>query len=177
MQTGQRRPLVENATTPRIATTPIGTYLLFERANTIYAAPFDVEKVSVTGSEVAVVDGVMTDRNLFCAVYDVADDGTLVYIPGAQYQELSRLVWLDPNGTTTPFNDDALPFAEPNFSADGNRLLVTLKDDQYKAYVYDLKRNTFERAITEGDTAASAISPDGTKVAYRLIVMVPTASG
>jgi serine/threonine protein kinase/dipeptidyl aminopeptidase/acylaminoacyl peptidase len=166
MQTGTRKPVVENATSARVAATPLGNYLLFERANTIYAAPFDVENIAVTGSEVAIVDGVMTDRNLFHAVYDVADDGTLVYIPGTQYQELSRLVWLGDNGATTPFNEDHLSFAEPNFSADGNKLLVTLKDDQYKAYVYDIKRGTFERAITEGDTAASAISPDGSKIVY-----------
>jgi Tol biopolymer transport system component len=166
MNSGQRKPLVENATTPRLANTPYGDYLLFERANTIYAAPFDASKVALTGPEVNVIDGVMTDRNLFHAVYDVADDGTLVYIPGTQYHENSRLVWLTEDGSTTPFNEDNLPFAEPNFSADGNKLLVTLKDDQYKAYIYDEKRKTFERAITEGDTAASAISPDGNKIVY-----------
>jgi serine/threonine protein kinase/Tol biopolymer transport system component len=166
MSSGARRPLVENATTARLARTPLGQYLLFERANTIYAAPFDPARVAITGPEVAIVDGVLTDRNLFYAVYEVSDDGTLVYVPGTEDQELSRLTWLGADGTTTPFNDDTYSFAEPNFSADGTRLLVTLKADQYQAFVYDLKRGTFERAITEGDTAASAISPDGTKIVY-----------
>jgi Tol biopolymer transport system component len=166
MASGARKPLVENATTPRVASTPYGHYMLFERANTIYAAPFDIEKVALSGSEVAIADGVMTDRNLFYATYDVADDGTLVYVPGTEYQETSKLTWINTDGTRAPFNDDSLSFAEPNFTSDGSKLQVTLKDNQYKAYIYDLKRNTFERAVTEGDTAASAISPDGTKLVY-----------
>ena len=107
--------------------TPSGQYLLYARGGTIYAAPLDPTTVTLSGPERAVADGVMTDEVWFTACYDVADDGTLAYVPGPTFVEQSRLAWLDlKTGATTPINDDRLSFVEPHFSADGRRLRLAV---------------------------------------------------
>jgi hypothetical protein len=166
LETQQRHTVVENASTPRVAETPFGTYLLWCRASTIYAAPFDMDRASVTGPPTPIVDGVMTDVVLFVAVYDVADDGTLAYVPGAPFIEQSRLAWLGPDETTTPYSQDHMGFGDPQFSADGSRLLTIVKGEQYRPYLHDQARGTFSPVVTDADVESAALSPDGQKIVY-----------
>lgn len=167
MATGQRHTVIENAWTPRLAKTPLGDYLLFCRANTIFAAPFDPGRAAITAPEVAIVDGVMTDHALFTACFDVANDGTIIYVPGAIFLEDSRLSWLGSDGSSThPFNDDRRPFGDPQFSRDGKRLLVLLKGNEYRPHCYDLERGTFDALVSDSDVESAALSPDGSRLLY-----------
>ncbi|HLL90852.1 MAG TPA: hypothetical protein VK324_16240, partial [Tepidisphaeraceae bacterium] len=166
-KTKRRHTVVESGTCPKVARTPYGPHLLWERAGTVYAAPFDLDTALRTGPAVTVAEGVMNDRVLFYSVYDVADDGTLAYVPGPMFLQDVRLAWLKPgDAAATPFNDDQLPFVEPNFSADGNLLTVILKNDVFTPYVYHLKAKTFDRIVVPGDCESAAISPDGKRLAY-----------
>jgi eukaryotic-like serine/threonine-protein kinase len=158
--------VIPNANTPRIASTPRGDYLLFERASIIFAVPFDTATATITGSEVAIAEGVMNDGTRFSAYFDVARDGTLVYCPGTSFSEESRLAYVMPDGTTTPLNADRRSFAEPVFSLDGNKLLVAVKGKVYRSSVYDLKQGTREMMLTGGDTLSHAPSPDGKTAAF-----------
>jgi dipeptidyl aminopeptidase/acylaminoacyl peptidase len=149
-----------------VVSTPYGPHLLWIRANTIYAAPFDVGTCEITGPHTPIADGVMSDVVLFVGVYDVADDGTLVYVPGPAFVEESRLSWLGPDGTTTPFTEDRVGFGDPQFSADGSRLLVIVKGELYRPYLYDFTHKTFAPIVVDSDVESAAISPDGTRIVY-----------
>jgi eukaryotic-like serine/threonine-protein kinase len=50
LDNGQEHVTVANASSPHVAATPRGDYLLFERASTIFAAPFDRRNARITGS-------------------------------------------------------------------------------------------------------------------------------
>ncbi|MGB7157592.1 MAG: protein kinase, partial [Tepidisphaeraceae bacterium] len=166
LASGADHTVIGNATSARVAATPRGDYLLFERASMIFAAPFDRATAKVTGPEQPIAEGVMNDGTRFAAYFDVADDGTLVYFPGTSFQEENRLSYVNPDGTTEPLNDDRLSFAEPRFSKDGKKLAVGLKGKVYQAMVYDLERNTKEPVLSGGgDTVAHAFSPDGQTIA------------
>jgi serine/threonine-protein kinase len=169
LASGRRQTVVERGSTPRLAATPAGACLLWERAGTVYAAPFDAASLKVTGREVAVADGVLVDRAALHAYYDVADDGTLAYVPGAAFTEDSHLSWLDPDDLEAPpepLGEERESFAEPRFTADGKYLSVVLKGDPYRAYVFDLARHTLLRVNTSGDCTSAAISPGGLRLAY-----------
>jgi serine/threonine-protein kinase len=161
LQGGEGHVVVANSSSPRVAATPRGDYLLFERASTIFAAPFDRKRARITGGEAAVAEGVMNDGTRFAAYFDVASDGTLVYFPGASFAEESRLSFVNPDGTTTPFNDDRMSFCEPVFSAAARKVAVLVKGKVYRSLMYDLRRQTSEFILTGGDTLSVAISPDG----------------
>jgi len=107
----------------------------------------------------------MNDGTRFAAYFDVADDGTLVYIPGRSFAEESRIAYVNEDGSSEPLNDDRLSFAEPRFSRDGKKLTVALKGKLYQATVYDLERQTHEPLLTGGDTVAHVFSPDGARMA------------
>ncbi|HZN64475.1 MAG TPA: protein kinase [Tepidisphaeraceae bacterium] len=169
LASGRQYTVVERGSTPRIARTPVGTSLVWERAGTLYAAPFDPASMKLTGHEVAIADGVMVDRAGLHACYDVDDDGTLAFVPGPAFAEESRLAWVDPTdfeAPTEPLGDERVAFADPRFTSDGQRLSVVLKGELHRPFVYDLARRTLQRVMTHGDCASAAISPDGSKLAY-----------
>ena len=162
---GQQHVVALNASSPHVAATPRGDYLLFERASTIFAAPFDRRNARITGSESAIAEGIMNDGTRFAAYFDVSDDGTLVYFPGTSFAEESRLAYVNSDGSTTPLNDDRMSFCEPVFSAAAKKMAVLVKGKVYRSLVYDLQRQTREFILTGGDTLSVAISPDGQKFA------------
>ncbi len=157
--------VINNASTPRVVNTPRGTYLLFERSSILFAVPFDHTNAMPTGAETAVAEGVLNDGTRFAAYYDVASDGTLVYFGGTAFTEENRLSYVDAEGATTPLNADRLSYAEPIFSANGEKLATTIKGKLYRLLVYDLKRKTKQYLLTGGDTVAHALSPDAKLVA------------
>ncbi|WP_437730017.1 protein kinase domain-containing protein [Sorangium sp. So ce1335] len=166
LSTGARATVVQSGSTPRFARTPRGDHLLWERKGTIYAARFDVGALRLAGPEHAIVDGVLTDGTDYASFFDVSDEGTLVWVPGAVFHEESQLAWLGDDGKTSPFIDDPLPFAEPRFSADGKKLSVVLKEDTYTAYVREEARGIFDRVVFDNEVESAAISPDGTWLAF-----------
>ena len=169
LASGRRHTVVEHGSTPNLARTPWGTFLLWERAGTVYAATFDPASLKLTGREVAVADGVLTNRAALYACYDVADDGTLAYVPGPVFTEENRLAWVDTgdfDGPAAPLGDERMSFADPRFSADGRRISVLVKGDRYRPYVYDVSRGSLDRVIDTGDCTSAAISPDGRRLAY-----------
>ena len=161
--------VVEHGSTPRVARTPLGACLGWERAGTLYAARFDAASLKLLGAEVAVADGVMVDRAASLACFDVADDGTLAYVPGPVFMEESRLAWLDPadfEAPPVPLGDERRALADPRLTADGRRLSVVVKGDVHRPYVVDLAQRNIQRVVTEGSCTAAAISPDGGRLAY-----------
>lgn len=169
LATRARHTVVENGSTPRIAETPLGTCLLWERSGTLYGARFDPKQCKIRGAEVAVADGVLNDRIAFHACYDVASDGTLTFVPGPAFVEESRLSWInpqDPEPAPDPFSDERMSFVDPHFSTDGKRLSVVVKGEVYRPYLFDAARGTFERVIVEGNCVSAAISPDGERLVY-----------
>jgi Tol biopolymer transport system component len=166
LASGRRARVADRGSSARFARTPRGDYVLYEREGIIHAAPFDVAKMSVTGPATAIVQGVMTENVLFNASYDVADDGTLAYVPGPVFSEQSRLSRVNEAGVATPINSDRDSFASPNFSADGKKLCVVVKGKKYRLQVYDMEKGTFVPVLTEGDIISGAISPDGQTLAY-----------
>jgi dipeptidyl aminopeptidase/acylaminoacyl peptidase/predicted Ser/Thr protein kinase len=166
---GRQHTVVERGSTPRLARTPIGDVLLWERAGTLYAAPFDPATLKTTAAETSVADGVLIDRATLLACYDVADDWTLAYVPGPAYAEENRLSWVNPEAfdePPVPAGEDRMAYAAPHFTADGRRLSVVVTGEQRRAYVFDTARGAAQPVLTQGDCAAAAISPDGNRLAF-----------
>lgn len=184
IDSGEEHRVIANASSPRVTRTPRGDYLLFERASMIFAAPFDRATGRITGPEMTIVEGVLCDITRWSAYFDVADDGTLIYFPGNVFTEENRLAYLNPDGTTTPFNDDRLSFCEPDMAYDGSFLAVVQKGKLYRILMYDLKTMTRTYLVTGGDTVGMAMSPDSRTIAVTVnreggygIDLIPVSGG
>ena len=94
-------------------------HLVYARAGTLLAAPFDPGKLEVTGPPVPVLKGLITT---FGAEYALSADGSLVYVPSSNPLPQRSLVWINRTGRAV-----RLPFPRQHYwgvrlSPDGRRL-------------------------------------------------------
>ena len=145
LETGEFRPLVERAGGGRYA--PSG-HLVFARSGALLAAPFDVEKLALTGPETVILDGVRMDPAgpvVPQAVF--SHDGTLVYAPGSAPPSATtvRPVWVDRNGKVGPSGMRPRAYQRFILSPDGRRLAVAIVGRPPELWVQDLERDVFTR--------------------------------
>jgi Tol biopolymer transport system component len=166
---GETRILVEAAYNARYV--PSG-HLVFMRTGSLWAVPFDLDNLEVTGPEVPVVMGVETDGGRGGASYSISNDGLLVYLPGPDVGSsgtiANSLVWLDSEG-----NEEVLDWSGdirvPVVSPDGRHLAAAVNDrGNEDIWIYDLTRNipsrlTFDQAVDY----YPLWTPDGSSVVFQ----------
>ena len=166
----KRKTLLDNASHARYLASG---HLLFMRDGGLMIAPFDKDRVEVTGPAISVPLEVGIDHpNQSAPVPQmaVALDGTLVYVPVAPGSlRSSTLVWVDRRGTVEEVA--TLPFASPLFclSPDGARITVAGREaGSARIDLYDLSRKAATRLIEENIdwVTAPAFSPDGRRLLF-----------
>lgn len=141
-------------------------HILFQRRRTnqgIWALPFSLSRLEVTGEPFLVVPG--------AGAPGVADDGTLVF----GFREgggPTRLVWMDRTGKiVNNIQPEALPFQLPSFrlSPDEKQLVqVTRESGKTDYWIVDLARGTRTRLIFDNSARGwfCGWTPDGQRVMY-----------
>jgi len=163
LKTGERRLLVRGASNARYL--PTG-HIVYARGQTLMAAPFNPERLELTGAAVPIVDGVMR-ANLQgpSSQWGFSGSGSLVYVPGGVGND-SELVWVDRTGLSRALKLPAEDFESPRLSPDGNRVAVTAIGDKPDIWVYDTPRETFTRLTFEGYNSHAVWTPDGTRITF-----------
>ena len=162
LDTGERHVLVQDAFEPRYV--PTG-HLVFVRDDTLFAAPFDADRVELTGAAVAVIENVQTFPHSGNANYRVSGDGSLAYVPAPSLRG-RKLVWVDRRGNVEPLPIGPRGFGAPSLSPDGRRLAVHIDDGPRRdIWIYDLGADSLTRATFDGASAAPVWTPDGKRLA------------
>jgi Tol biopolymer transport system component len=143
-------------------------HVLFLRDGTLYAQPFDTEKLRFTGDPVAIVNQDLEQDSGFGKVgFSASESGALVYQSRRSYS--SSLVWFDRSGKEMGTVGDAASY-EPRLSSDGRWLAVTrdvATNGHSRVFVADLKRGTITPITAASDRNAAPVwSPDSTMLAY-----------
>jgi serine/threonine-protein kinase len=163
LSTGERVTLVNGGRDGRYL--PTG-HLVFALRHELLAMPFDVETREV-GAVVPLVDGVQDAINITgAAQFDVAETGTLVYVPRSVSDRLT-LTWVDRGGREEAVPAEARAYRHPRVSPDGRRLVIeVLEFDDTNIWVGD-RRGTFTPlTLEEGDDSSPTWSPDGSRVVF-----------
>jgi serine/threonine-protein kinase len=157
LETGERKDLIEWGTYAHYA--PTG-HLVFARAGTLLAAPFDAEKLEVTGIPIPVFDEVRYS-GVGHAAFTFSTNGSLVYGPGGS----RSLVWVDRQGASEPLTSFRWGRRQLlQLSPDGQRVITTIGED---IWVYEIERGTLTRLTMDpGQDWAPIWSPDGQEVAF-----------
>lgn len=94
LATSERRDLIPGGTFPRYAASQ---HLIYAQEGNLMAAPFDLQRLQVTGAAVPVIGGVLSPATNEAMQYAISSSGALVYIPG-KLTGARRLVWVSRNG-------------------------------------------------------------------------------
>jgi serine/threonine-protein kinase len=174
LNTGEQRVLVEGGTNARYVPTGPGPddrgggYLVYWRNASLFAVPFDLRALQVTGSPVPIVEGVLGFPPVGFADYTFSDAGTLVFASGGAEGSAGLLVWVDRQGQAQPL-PKAPPhrYLVPRLSPDGRRAAVAIGNiAQADVWVYDLERGALTRLTFQGHNTFPAWTPDGNRITF-----------
>jgi serine/threonine-protein kinase len=142
-------------------------HLAYVRGGTLFAAPFDLERLKLTGDAAPVVEGVTYAIDAGAAQFAISTAGTLAYLPAVSADNQAELSWVSQDGTISKVRD--VPnWGSLAFSPDGQRLaLANRVSGLGDIWIYDLNRDTSAR-LTAGpeDDFAPAWSPDGQYITF-----------
>jgi len=132
------------------------------------AAPFDIQRLAVTGAAVPVVEGVLQRSPLNgAAQYGFSNTGSLIYLSASGQGFQRRLVWVSRNGTERYLSAPPRPYRNPRLSPDGRRIAVAIDERDMQVWLYDLARETLSRLTFEGSINNNPIwTPDGQRITF-----------
>ena len=145
-------------------------HLVFAREASLWAVPFDTDRLTVSGEPAPVVEGVRVNAGGW-AHYALAGDGTLVYLPSVGVVGFGGpmgLVWVDRvTGEETPLPVPPRPYRQPRISPDGTRVAVGITDQENDIWVWDLTGETLPRLTLDAERDYSAAwTPDSRRVIF-----------
>ena len=163
LQTGERRVLVQGGTSARYA--PSG-HLVYARAGTLMAVPFDHQRLEATGPPVTVVEGVQ-QASTGAAQFALAGLTWLVYVPGGVQGSESSLVRVDRQGRAVPLSAAGRAYFSPRVSPDGKRVVLEIAGASTDLHILDLADDRLTRVTFEASNTFPVWTPDGKRVAFQ----------
>ena len=144
----RRKTLVRGGTFGRYL--PSG-HLVYVNRGTLFAVPFDVDRLEVHGTPAPVLDQVGYNAAQGSAQLDFSQTGTLIYRSGGAGGGLLTVAWLDGAGKTQPLLAKPGAYGRPSMSPDGQRLALDVTDGSgTDIWVYDWQRDTMTRLTFTG---------------------------
>jgi serine/threonine-protein kinase len=164
LDTRQRTRLHDGGTYARYAASG---HLLFANNSTLFAAPLGSDRLELSALPAPVLPEIAMNSE-GGAMYDVASDGTLVYLTGSVASARHLLKWFDFEGQTASVTESAREYVNPRLSPDNRRLAVeVVVEGNRDIWIYDLDRDTQTRlTFGEGQEIFPTWSADGVWIYY-----------
>jgi len=164
LSTGLRTVLIEGGSSAHYVTTG---HLIYALGSNLFAVAFDMTTLSVIGGAVPVVAGVRRGTLTDAANYDIAADGTLVYLEGTAASALRTLVWVDRSGGETAIPIEPSVYVYPRISPNGQRVALDDRNTANDIWIWDFAAQTRTRFST-GSTGGQypVWTVDGTGIAF-----------
>jgi serine/threonine-protein kinase len=128
-------------------------HLSYMRAGTVFAVPFDLKTLTVTGAEVPVIENVSQQGPDGTGDYAVSHDGLLAYFSSANGQG-STLAWADRAGNVTPLAGQAQRlWGTGRLSPDGKLIAngITSGTGNRDIWILDVQRGAPTRVTFGGN--------------------------
>ena len=169
LSTGKHKILIKGGAFARYLS---AGYIVYARGNAVFAVPFSLKTLEVTGSPVTVLENVMMSLSNARVQFSLSRGGDLVYLEGRSDDSRDAaqpLVWLDRHGSEQPLTEARQRFSKPRLTADGRTLFVEVADPEAAIWAFDINRGTLARVTHGGVSYGPVPSPDGTRVAYEAV--------
>ena len=148
---------------------PTGHLVYVRSDGALFAAPFDLGPLAITGSAIPLFDGVRVVP--LRADMLLGADGTLLYVEGSSTGVSAggrQLVVVDLEGNEEPLvlAPRDIPGLGVAWSPDGESVVFS-SEAEGQIYTYNVALGTTPRQLTfEGSNNRAVFSPDGTRVAF-----------
>jgi Tol biopolymer transport system component len=166
LATGKRRTLVVGASMARYAASG---HLVLARDNQLFAIRLTDATGGPLGSAQPVVQGVDGVVSSGAVFFDIAGDGTLVYVErDAKAKELA-LVRVGKDGRAAPLALPPREYRGPRVSPDGRRIVVGIGPGRGRAsdvWIGDLVHGEMTRLTTDGLSSSPIWTRDGRRIAF-----------
>jgi len=166
LETGEFRLLVAEAGGGRY----MPGYLVFARPGVLLAAPFDLQRLAVTGPETVVLDAVRTDLEGAGGTPEpqavFSRDGTLVYAQGGAPRKATRPVWVDRQGKVQPLGMPPRTYRTARLSPDGRFAAFIIADPRNDVWVQDLEHGTLTQRTFGAEPEGANWTPDGKRIVF-----------
>ncbi len=141
-------------------------YLVYEHGATVFAAPFDLASLRVTGEAFAVVDRVLSGVS-GCAYFGVSSTGTLAFVPRDAGDEAPMvLVWVDRQGRETAVDAPPRAYRDIRLSPDQSRAALFIAAEDRDLWAWDFAARRLSRVTSH---PAQDRNPVWTRDGRRLI--------
>src|SRR5258708_6258680 len=142
--------------------------MIYLHAGTLFAVPFDLNRLEVTGHPTPILEGVVTSPGVGGAQVSFSDTGHLVYVAGRPGGQNVAIYWMDRSGKFTPLRETPGDYHNPTFSPDGRRLVLEIRDStRSDIWVYEWERDTLTRLTFAGESNSNPVwTPDGQRIVY-----------
>lgn len=157
------RTLIEGGSYPRYVSTG---HLLYGRAGALLAAPFDLDRLEVTGPAVTVVREVVTQPHTGAVGYAVSESGTLVYVAGLPINPRRKLVWVDRSGDPTPLAVDPGTIVSMSLSPSASSVAMDVDGATTHIWLFEMERGTMSRLTFESTNYSPVWHPDGARILF-----------
>jgi serine/threonine-protein kinase len=142
-------------------------HLIYVNRGTLFAVPFDLDRLEVHGTPSPVLDQVAYGPSNGEAQFDFSQTGTLIYRSGEAGGGLFTVQWLDAAGKAQPLLAKPDSYVRPSLSPDGTKLAIATTSD---IWVYEWQRDAMTR-LTFGATPSiyPIWSPDGRYILFQAL--------
>lgn len=134
-------------------------YLLYVSQGTLFAVPFDRQRLAIQGTGVPVLEERVAYSTIFGnAKLDIARNGTLIYRPSPSLVA----AWLDRGGGMEPLPTRRGAYTFPRLSPDGQRLAINVTDGgMLRLDLYHVRLNQTTRLSFAPGSTSAVWHPDG----------------
>ena len=172
LEGGERKTLIAGGANGRYV--PTG-HLVFALSGSLLAAPFDLDRLAITGSSVPIVDGVARNQiesgnTSGVAQFSFSTSGTLAYVPGPSMLDSGmNLALFSRNGGVQPLTLPQGQYSSPRVSADGRfAAFERTEGGHITVWVYELGGSRAAQQLTfDSNDRAPVWSPDGQWIAFQ----------
>ena len=167
LKSSERKTLVSGGSDARYV--PTG-HIVYALGGVLFAVPFDLRRLAVTGGPVPIVEGVKRSSGISgTAHFCVSSTGALVYVPGPASTGSLDLALVDRNGAVQPLKLPPGAYEYPRLSPDGKRIAFGTDDGKDAiVWIYDVAGASSARRLTLGGRNRVPVwSADGERVAFQ----------
>jgi serine/threonine protein kinase/Tol biopolymer transport system component len=144
-------------------------HLAYVHDGTVFAAPFDIDRLELAGPAVPVLEGATVNMPTGSAEIAFSDAGTAAYLPvglAGQPTLDAPIDWMDRSGATRPMRTTATRWLQLRFASDGRRLAFALFDGkQEDIWTYAWSRDQATK-LTFDQGFAPVWTPDASRIVF-----------